>query len=162
MGKVTVQGMGIFNEKLNLLASDIRHINNMALYSAAEVVANAVGDALQSLPVRSEKEYGTDKHKLYGATASEKAQIIQNFGVATFKQTENGSQTSIGFTGYVNTPSTKFNDRVPTGMLMQCIEYGTSFRRGTHTVNNAINTAKASAVEKAQKRLESEVKKIMD
>lgn len=160
MAKVTVQGLGTFTNKLNLLAKDVQHINNMALYSAAEVVAQAIGEALQSLHVHDDDEWGTEWHKLYGATQSEKSQIIENFGVAKFRVTSDGSQTSIGFTGYVNTPSKQFNDHVPTGMLMQCIEYGTSFRQGTHTISSAIKRVQDSASQAAQKRLDQEIQKL--
>lgn len=162
MAKVTIQGMGTFNNKLDLLARDIEHINNLALYSAAELAAQAMSEALQALPVRDDDEWGTEQRPLYGATASEKEQIIANFGVAKFRHSTNGSQTSIGFHGYVETPSTRFNDQVPTGMLMQCIEYGTRFRHGTHTVSNATKKVKDAAIEKAQERIDQEVKKIMD
>lgn len=159
---VKIQGMDELQSQLNLLTQDIASINNMALYDAAGAAKDAIASALQSLPVRDDSEYGTARHKLYGATQSEKQQIIANFGIAPFRKGEAGSQTSIGFTGYVNTKSRKFNNKVPTGMLMQCIEYGTQFRRGTHTISRAIKQIKMAAIQKAQERLDEEVKKIMN
>ena len=159
---IKVQGMGTFTNKLEGLSRDISHINNMALYEAAGIVAQEIGKALEAMPTYDERWYGTKKYPLYGATPSEKAQIIENFGISRFDKTEDGSQTSIGFTGYVNTPSVKFNDKVPTGMLMQCIEYGTSFRKGTHTIAKAERAVRDQAIQTAQEYLEKEIKKSME
>lgn len=158
---VKIQGMGAFTSKFEGLSKDIAHINNMALYEAAGYVANEIGKALQSLPTYDDW-YGTTNYPLYGATPSEKAQIIENFGIASFRTTEDGSQTSIGFTGYVNTPSTKFGNKVPTGMLMQCIEYGTRFRKGTHTIARAEKAVRNQAIQIAQNKITEEIRKSME
>lgn len=160
MPKVEIIGMEALTSGMNSLLNDITKINNMALYDAAGVAASEIANALQNLPTHSDDEYGTENHPLYGATASEKAQIIQNFGISRFKNNGSGSQTSIGFTGYVNTKSRKFNNQVPTGMLMQCIEYGTAFRKGTHTVSKAIKAAKERMMQAAQERIDQEVQKL--
>lgn len=159
MAKITIQGMGTFNQKLDVLAKDIKHINNLALYDAAGVVADAIAEALQQLPTHDEGEYGTEKHKLYGATPSEKQQIISNFGISRFRSGDT-INTSVGFKGYVNTKSKRFNNKIPTGMLMQCIEYGTQFRRGTHTVSNAIKQVKERMTQAAQDRIDAEIQKL--
>lgn len=153
-----IKGMDAFTTKFEGLAKDIAHINNMALYEAAGYVAKEIGKALQSLPTYE----GRQEHRLYGATPSEKEQIIANFGISRFQQNDDGSQTSIGFTGYVDTPSARFNGRVPTGMLMQCIEYGTQFRKGTHTISKAIRAAQDQAIQKAENKLTTEIQKKME
>lgn len=160
MPKVEIIGMEALTSGMSSLIQDISRINNMALYDAAGAVANEVANALQGLPVHDDDDYGTENHPLKGATASEKAQIIQNFGISRFKNSGSGSQTSIGFTGYVNTKSRKFNNQVPTGLLMQCIEYGTAFRQGTHTVSKAIKSARERAAQIAQQRIDQEVQKL--
>lgn len=156
---IKVQGMEAFQTNLENLASGISKINNMALYEAAGIVAEEMRSALESLPTY-DKWYGTDGHPIYGATPSEKAQIIENFGIADFRNTGDGSQTSLGFTGYVNTPSTRYNDKVPTGMLMQCINYGTQFRKGTHTLDRVEKNAKEKAIQAAQNKIDQEIKKL--
>ena len=156
---INVQGLESFQTGLENLASSISKINNMALYEAAGIVAEEMKSALETLPTYDDW-YGTPGYPLYGATPSEKSQLIANFGIAKFRSSGDGSQTSLGFTGYVNTPSTKYGDRVPTGMLMQAINYGTQFRKATHTLDRVERNAKAKAVQAAQEKIDQEIKKL--
>ena len=157
-----VKGIEMFTGHLTKLTDDIGRINRTALGAGAVYAADEVKAALQSMPVREDGEYGTAKNKLYGATKSEKDQIIQNFGISKVGDKGGSYDISVGFTGYVDTPSNRFNGHIPTGMLMQCIEYGTDFRKGTHTVGNAVKRIKGTIPEKVQERLDEEVKKIME
>ena len=149
--------MDIFAKQLDTLAKDASKINRGALGSGAGLVADRIADALEKMPVRDD----STEHRLYGATESEKAQIIDNFGIAKFRTSGGKTDTSIGFHGYVETPSKRFNNQVPTGMLMQCINYGTEFRRGTHTVDGAIKAVKNEVGKKMQDYIDTEVGKIM-
>ena len=162
MPKVRITGMDTFQKQFSRLADDIGKINSMALYDAAGVVADTLEQAMQQLPVHDDDQYGTAENKLYGATESEKAQLVKALGIAKFREDSGSKNTSIGFTGYVHTKSRKFNNQVPAGMLMQCIEYGTQFRKGTHTISNAIKAVKQKALDAAQKRIDQEVTKIME
>ena len=156
---IRIQGMQSLQTGLENLASLISKINNLALYEAAGVVAEEMKNALDTLPTY-EDWYGTPSYPLYGATPSEKSQLIANFGIADFRSSVDGAQTSLGFTGYVNTPSTKYGDKVPTGMLMQAINYGTQFRHGTHTLDRVERSSKARAVQAAQDKIDQEIKKL--
>lgn len=159
MAKISTTGIDTFTSQLTRLGSEAEKINRGALGEGAGLVADKIGEALQSLPVRDDS---THPLRLFGATSSEKEQIISNFGIARFKNTGGRVETSIGFTGYVETPSARFNNNIPTGMLMQCIEYGTSFRQGTHTVSKAVNSVKDAAIQKMQDYIDTEVNKIMN
>ena len=162
MAKTKINGMEMFVTQLDRLTNDITKINRGALGSAAGFAADEMKAALRGLPVHDDDEYGTEQYKLYGATQSEKDQIIDNFGISTFRTDGGTIQTSIGFTGYVETPSTKFNDHVPTGMLMQAIEYGTSFRTGTHTIGKIEKRLRDEATQKAQDYIDQQVDNIMN
>lgn len=155
MAKISVNGLDEYNKTFGDLVNDISHVNSLALYDAAAVAADSLKSALEGMPTHPEN----DRHKLYGATASEKQQIIANFGVSRFRDGGGTKDTTIGFRGYVNTKSKRFNNMVPTGMLMQCIEYGTSFRRPTHTISNAVKDIKARAEQAAQDRIDQEIQK---
>ena len=162
MATMKVEGLDIFHKQFEKLTKEVSNINSMALYDAAGVVADELEAAMDKLPVRADGEYGTAQHKLYGATQSEKNQLIDALGVARFRKTGDSKDTSIGFHGYVSTPSKKYGDQVPAGMLMQCIEYGTKFRQGTHTLTSAMKSCKSKAEKAFQERLDQEVNKIMD
>lgn len=162
MATLKTTGIDIFSKQLNKLANEITKINRGALGNAAGYVADEIDKALEAMPTHSEGySYAAPAVKRYGATESEKQQIIENFGIARFKTSGGSTETSIGFTGYVNTKSKQFNDRVPTGMLMQCINYGTEFRQGTHTIDKAIKSAQAQVETKVQEYIDKEVNNIM-
>lgn len=160
MAKVNVTGLDSFTTQLTKLAGEAEKINRGALGEGAGYVADQIKIALEGMPTYDDW-YGTEQYPLYGATESEKEQIISNFGISRFKNANGKIETSVGFHGYVDTPSTKFNDRVPTGMLMQCINYGTRFRQGTHTVDNAIKAVKDATAQKMQDYIDQEVNKII-
>lgn len=161
MARCKVEGLDIFSDKLGRLADEVTRINKGALGTAAGQVADAVKSALEGMPV-CEDGYTKPGHMRTGATASEKAQIIGNFGITRFRSSGSGYETSIGFAGYVATHSTRFNGNIPTGFLMQAIEYGTFFRVGTHTVSRAINSVKKQLTETVKEYIETETSKIMD
>lgn len=161
MAKMRVTGLDVYQKQLTKLAQDAEKINRGALGTGAGHVAKKLSDALESLPTHDEGEWGTDKHKLVGATEDEKRQIMDNFGIAKFRQSGGKLDTSIGFHGYVRTKSKKFNDLVPTGMLVQCINYGTDFRQATHTVDKAINEVRNDVALKMQEYIDKSVNKIM-
>ena len=162
MAKMTVTGLDQYLSNLKQLSNEAEHINKGALGEGARVAADAIGNAIGAMPVRPDKPSAAEHdHKLYGVTANELAQIQSNFGIARFKNTGGGWNTSVGFHGYVNTPSRKFGDQVPTGMLVQCVEYGTDFRRPTRTLSRAIKSVKSSIPGKMQEYIDKQVKKIM-
>ena len=157
---VRITGMDIFQTQLANLTQDIQKINRGGLGEAAGYVADQMKEALEEMPVRPDKD--RSGHRLYGATESEKQQIIQNFGISHFQDSGDRIDTAIGFHGYVRTPSAKFNDQVPTGMLMQCIEYGTSFRKGIHLISRMQNRVREGAAEKAREYIEKQIRKNME
>lgn len=162
MATMKTTGLDIFAKEFEKLTNEVKQINRGALGEAAGYVADEIGRALESMPTHSEGySYAAPKHKRTGATENEKQQIIANFGISKFRESGGSTSTSVGFTGYVHTESKRFNDNVPTGMLMQCINYGTQFRNPTHTVDKAISSAKKHATKKMEEYIEKKVTEIM-
>lgn len=163
MAKARIIGMEMFVTQFERMTQEITKINRGALGSAAGFAADEMKKALQQMPVRPDKPAKEDHDKkLYGATESEKNQIIQNFGISTFRDNDGLTNTSIGFTGYVNTPSKRFHNQVPTGMLMQVIEYGNQFRKPTHIIGHTESRLKAQVAQKAQDYIDQQVEHIMN
>ena len=158
MATMKVSGIDMFVKQFEKLAQEARSINRGALGEAAGYVADQIMNALEGMPTHDD-DYTVIRRS--GATESEKEQIIANFGISKFKESGGSTDTSVGFHGYVHTKSKKFNDNVPTGMLVQAINYGTDFRQGTHTVDRAIKSAKDNAIKKMESYIDKEVNKIM-
>lgn len=158
-----VIGINSFVSQLGQLNSEIAQITRGALGEAAGFVADEMKNALEAMPTHTEGySYAAPDTKRTGATESEKQQIIDNFGISRFRESGDTTSTSIGFTGYVHTESKRFNDNVPTGFLMQAINYGSEFRNPTHTVDRAIRSAREAAQAKAQDYIDTKVNEIMN
>ena len=161
MAKVQVFGMEVFLANMQKMSEEARNINKGALGEGAKVAAEKLRDALEMLPIRSDKATGdAHNHKLYGVTEAEYAQILNNFGIARFQDSGGAWNTSIGFTGYVHTPSAKFNDHVPTGLLVQAVEYGTEFRKPVHLLNKSVRAAESDIQAAMQKYIDDKVNEI--
>lgn len=161
MAKISAQGLSTFQSNLELLAKEVANINKQALYKASGHVADGVRAAIEAMPTASDNFFPNEKAKAYGPTESEKKQILANYGIAKFKHEGGNTYTKLGFSGYVSTPSKRFGNNVPTGMLMQCIEYGTPFRQATHTVTNAVKSLKDNVPKVIEDTITEEINKIM-
>lgn len=163
MAKVQVFGMDIFLANMQKMSTEARNINKGALGEGAKVAAEKLRDAIEMLPIRPDKYTGRQHtERFYGVTESEYIQILDNFGIARFQDSGGAWNTSIGFTGYVNTPSAKFNDHVPTGLLVQAVEYGTEFRKPVHLLNKATRNAESEIRDAMQKYIDDKVQQIME
>lgn len=162
MAKCTVFGIEQFYKNMQTLDKETRNIVKGGLAEGAGYAADELRDALDTLPIRPDKyEKRQHSQKLRGVTESEFAQITNNFGIAHFKESGGSWNTSVGFHGTVHTPSPMFNDEVPTGMLVQCVEYGTEFRQGVHLLSKAINKSKDTVAQKIQDYIDKETEKIL-
>lgn len=161
MAKISVSGLDQYVNKLGILQKQAHEINRGALGEGAGYAADEIRSAVAGMPTMTEETRKYGEHRLYGATDNELAQILNNLGIKRFSENGGKISTQIGFGGYVYTPSKKFGNRIPTGMLVQCINYGTRFRQGTHTLDKVTNAIKKDVSDKIQKYIDKEVEKIM-
>lgn len=163
MAKVEVFGMEVFLANMQKMNTEMRNINRGALGEGAKVAAEKLREALEMLPIRADKYTGRQhSERFYGVTESEYIQILDNFGIARFQDSGGAWNTSVGFTGYVNTPSAKFNDKVPTGMLVQAVEYGTEFRKPVHMLAKATRASEAEIAGAMQEYIDAKVNEIIN
>lgn len=163
MAKITVTGMDIYLANMQKMTQEVRNINKGALYEGAKMAADKVREALEMLPIRPDRYTGRQhSERFYGVTESEYIQILDNFGISRHRDSGGSWNTSIGFKGTVHTPSAKFHDEVPTGLLVQAVEYGTEFRKPLHILSKAAKANESEIREAMQKYIEDETNKIMN
>ena len=164
MAKLSVTGLDEYITNLRNMNTELRNINRGALGEGAKVAAEAVRDALDSLPIHPDRPIHGRQHdeRLSGVTESEYAQICNNFGIAKHKSTGSGWNTSVGFHGTVHTPSAKYGDEVPTCLLVQAVDQGTEFRKPVRVVSKASRSCKSDVVNAIEKYIDEHVKKIME
>ena len=119
-------------------------------YEVHAACANTGGFSAEQLKTNEENAY-----KL-GATKYVTLDVTQEY------YSGGAWNTSIGFKGYVHTPSAKFNDQVPTGLLVQAVEYGTEFRKPLHMIAKAAKNVQESVAEHVQEYIDEQTSKIMN
>ena len=147
-----------YQKALESIYKDTEGIVKQAVYKGAGIVADAIRQNLESLPIQ-EGENGlppiaTPENPLTGVSRRQKVDLINAFGLAPIEKDGDYIQTKPGVDGYGSVKTKKYPNGVPNAMLLRSIESGTSFRK-KHPVFR-------SAVTKARKRAESAMQKEID
>ncbi|MCR1842757.1 HK97-gp10 family putative phage morphogenesis protein [Murimonas intestini] len=159
-------GLDAMIKKLNDLAANSQEITNRTVYKGAEVVADAIKDALKMLPVQEGENglppVGTENAPLTGVSRKQKGDLIDSMGIAPIQEFMKGvTSTKIGWDGYGSVPTRKYPKGVPNSMLMRSVESGSSFRRKHPTVRPAVNAIKGPALAAMEKQCSEDIRKIM-
>ena len=166
MAQINVSGLEIFLANMQKMSNDARAINRGALGEGAKVAAEEMRNTLEQLPIRPETVSAEDHDRaLYGVTANELTQILDNFGITRFKDTSGGWNTSIGVSGYVNTHSPMWGNKVPTKLLLAVVENGSvdengaQFRKPCHVLKQNESQLEAAVTEAMQNYIDQAIKK---
>lgn len=127
MGRILSTGLDDLVAELDGLAQHLKGIGKYALYDGAGLMADAVKEAAGSLPYKG----------------STKAQIQAAVGIVKFRDTGDGSSTSVGFDGYFS--GGKDGKGFPIPFFVREVEGGTSKIPAHPFVRKAANATKASA-----------------
>ena len=123
MGRVITAGIDDLTAELEAVAAHLGGVGKAALYEGAGVMADAIKEAAGSLPYK-------------GSTV---AQIQNAVGITKFKDTEDGSGTSIGFDGYFA------ESHFPIPFFVREVEGGTSRIPARPFVRRAATAAQPAA-----------------
>lgn len=147
--------------KLSRLEKNTNAILKQAVYEGAKVVADAIKEGAESLPVEQFRKLGPGE-VFSGVTPEEKEAISQGLGLAEMEQDRSGWNTKAGFAGYVTRQKTrKYPKGTPVPMLVRSIESGSSVRRKIPFVRRAVNSSKTQAVGAMEKIIDREIEKNM-
>lgn len=148
------------------LFKDSEEICKRAVYAGADVVANAIKQNLNSIPVEEGENglppYAGEGEKLHGVSRRQKADLINAFGLAPMKEEGDYINTKAGFDGYGSVKTKKYPQGVPNAMLMRSVESGTSFRDKHPTVRPAVNRSRKAAQAKMDETINQEIEKRME
>lgn len=142
MGRIIETGIDSLVEDLNELVQHLPGIAAYALYPGAGVIADAVKEAAGGLPYK-------------GSTV---AQIQNAVGIVKFKDTDDGSGTSVGFSGYF--AGGKDGKGFPIPFFVREVEGGTSRIPAHPFVRKAAAAATAAAEAAMQDAAEDKINQI--
>lgn len=159
----TYNGLETFSRNLAKLGTvaEVSAVCKTALYDGAGVIADAVREEIQALPVGNER--GTEDHKIKTIKQSQKDGLLNSLGIASMRHVEGfGYQASIGFDGYNNNTTRSYPNGQPNAMIAASIESGSSFRVKNPFITRALRKSQAKAEAAMQSRAEAKMNEIME
>ena len=150
MARMTVKGLEDFSTMIVALGQKGHEVLSAALYAGAGVLADAVKQAVSSLPEEDWRFVTPGWKKLGVLTPSEKSDLVNAVGIAKFKSDGGKTDTAIGFDGYSSRPTKKYTQGVPLAMIARSIESGSSVRQKHPFMRQAANAASSRAQQAMQ------------
>ena len=130
-----------------------------AVYAGAGIVADAVKQGIQSLPVVT--GYGTDTNPLPGGvTAAQKAGLLDGFGISKLQDDSGYHNVKLGFDGYNRTRTEMYPQGQPNQLVARGVESGTSWKQKKPFIRPATTRSRKAAETEMKRVLDEEIEKI--
>lgn len=126
------------------------------VYAGADVVANSVRSAIQSLPEGKEGDAG-----LGAVTPAQKRGLLEGFGISKMRDDNGFVNVKLGFDGYNSVKTKKYPKGQPNALIARAVNSGTSFRKKTRFVDKAVTASKKTAEAAMDAACSREIEKIM-
>lgn len=146
MARLKIEGLSEYTKQLEQLGNDATPIVEKCLYEGAKVMADAISGAIDSIPTRSNTEFGSPDNMLSGLTATQKAGLKSSFGITKMSDQGGVKNVKCGFDGYNSVRTKTYPSGQPNQLIARAIESGTSWLQPCHFMSKAVNSNK-SAVE---------------
>lgn len=165
MAKMQIKGIEEYALKLSELGSDIDRVAGKSIYAAADLVANAIKEKINTLNAEHDKYNMVaykrgEKNKL---TIAQKKGLIESFGITRMDQDSKGIyNVKLGFDGYNDVRTKKYKKGQPNQLIARTLENGSSYMDAVPFVRPAVNTTRKAAREKMQQVIDEETRKIME
>ncbi len=155
MAKMQIEGLEEYTKAIQRISenSDVVIVNSV--YEGARIVA----DDMKKITV--DNGIGSEKNKLDGISALQKADLIDGFGVAPIKVDGDYTNTKLGFSGYGRTKTKKYPKGVPIQIIARSVNSGTSFRKKNPFVQRTVNRIRKKAQQAMAQVIDEEIKKEM-
>lgn len=160
MANISFKGLAEYSAKLNRLSALSRDkVIGAAVYDGAAVVADAVREEIQALPVDDSHD---KKTKLDGPSSETKQALLDHMGVTPMRDDNGFFNVKVGFDGYAGKPTLKYPLGKPVPMLARAVQRGTSFMEGHAFVKSAVRKSRKKSEAAMKQRVEKEIEDIMN
>lgn len=159
MAKITFPGLKDYELMLSRLEGATDDMIGRAVYAGAGIVADAVKQGIQSLPVVT--GYGTDTNPLPGGvTAAQKAGLLDGFGISKLRDDNGYLNVKLGFAGYNRTKTEKYPGGQPNQLVARGVESGTSWKQKKPFIRPAVTRSRKAAETEMKRIIDEEIEKI--
>lgn len=160
MAKLQMKGLEEYEKKLLQLKNLSREMIGEAVFEGAGVVADAVRESINALPV--DDRYATGTKMLYGVTEEQKQGLLDGFGIAPLQDDGGYLHVKLGFSGYNSQRTKKYPNGQPNSVIARSINSGTSFRQRNPFVDAAVARAKDAAEKKMKDKIDDAIGEVMN
>ena len=150
-------GIDTYIKQLNKLQQSTKDgVIGKAVYAGADVVANSVRSAIQSLPEGREGD-----SSLGIVTPAQKRGLLDGFGISRMRDDDGFVNVKLGFDGYNSVKTKKYPNGQPNALIARAVNSGTSFRKKTKFMDKTVNSKKKATEAKMAEVCDREIKKAM-
>lgn len=159
MAFIRFDGIDDYIAQLQKLNTNTDEIIGKAIYAGAGVVADAVKQNIQALPVIT--GYGTTEKPLPGGVTSvQKSGLLDGFGISHMQETKGYLNVKLGFDGYNRTKTEKYPQGQPNQLVARGVESGTSWKQKKPFIRPATTRSRKAAETEMKRVLDEEIEKI--
>lgn len=160
MAKITFPGLKDYELMLSRLEGATDDMIGRAVYAGAGIVADAVKQGIQSLPIVT--GYGTESNPLPGGvTSAQKAGLIDGFGISKLRDDNGYLNVKLGFDGYNRTRTEKYPQGQPNQLVARGVESGTSWKQKKPFIRPAVTRSRKPAEAEMKRVIDEEIEKIV-
>ena len=160
MAKITFPGLKDYELMLSRLEGATDDMIGRAVYAGAGIVADAVKQGIQSLPIVT--GYGTESNPLPGGvTSAQKAGLIDGFGISKLRDDNGYLNVKLGFDGYNRTRTEKYPQGQPNQLVARGVESGTSWKQKKPFIRPAVTRSRKAAETEMKRVIDEEIEKIV-
>lgn len=160
MARIRFRGLEEYELMLSRLRSRTEEIAGKAIYEGAKIVADAVKENIEALPI-TRNQRGTPENPIDGITLKQKQGLIDSFGITPMKLEDGVYNVKLGFDGYNDVEGEYWVNGQPNQMIARAVESGTSFRKKHPFVRPAVAATRHQAEAKMAQVIDEEIEKIM-
>lgn len=155
---MTVKGFSTYETLLKQLDKNIDDIAATAVYEGAKVIADAVRDEVEMLPI--DDKWGTEGNMIYGAKEEQIKGLSDGFGISPMENEQGFLNVKIGFEGYNKLKSKRWPKGQPNAMIARTIVKGNSYTQKIPFTKKALSKSRKQSLKAAQLAIDEKIKAI--
>lgn len=159
MSRLDASGTDEMMELLRGLGSETERVCSMALYKGAQITADALREATESLPTEPWHPVPGMRggRPLEVITEADKEDLLNGIGIAKFEHTGSGVSTAASFEGYTRRTERNFPNGVPLPMIARSIESGSSVRRKNPFIRRTVTAREPEIIDAMEETVHNAV-----
>jgi HK97 gp10 family phage protein len=151
------EGLEEYLSQLKQLKDISRSCIGQAVYSGAGVVADAMRDAIEALPI--DEKIARNGQTVHGIGQAQKQGLLDGFGIAKMQDDNGYLHVKLGFDGRNTVRTPTFPTGQPNALIARSVNAGTSFRDRIPFIDDTLRQTKKQCEQAMKERFDEELGK---